>query len=145
MKKTNPPSESHQNGVYYKIIYLKGVRFNEEEVGFLWANVSICLGQRNCRLQLQSHRRLISKAEKCPCANGSSNSRREVQLAACLVLDAALALALLTTSVVERGIICLCGCLKPRRSSDHSHAFQEACILFGDTLDKAQQDRTEQK
>lgn len=56
-------------------------------------------------------------------------------------LDAALDLALLTAGVAERGIICLCGCLKPR----HSHAFQEACILFGDTLDKAQQDRTEQK
>lgn len=61
------------------------------------------------------------------------------------VLDTAPDLALLTTSVAERGIICLWGSLKPRKSSDHSHAFQEACILFGDTLDKAQQDRPEQK
>lgn len=88
---------------------------------------------------------MISKGEKCPCANGSSSSRREVQLPMYLVLDAALDLALLATSVAERGIICLWGCLKPRQSSDHSHAFQEVCILFGDTLDKAQQDKTEQK
>lgn len=49
--------------------------------------------------------KLISKAEKYSCANGSSSSRRKIQLAVYLVLDAALDLALLATGVAERGIM----------------------------------------
>lgn len=59
-----PKCKSYQNGVYYKIISLKGIWFNEE-VGLSWANVSICPSQ--CQLQLQNHRQSwLAKLKNVP-------------------------------------------------------------------------------